>query len=119
MGPGTGVAEAGAIVCCADAVDTPAAATVNATITGNTIRNTNAAITGGRFRAETIAISPGPANFCLDLRNNVLEDGTKEFNLQNNGLAGSVFNLNQSGNTGTITTVGVIGSVASCTVPSF
>jgi hypothetical protein len=30
MGPGTGVAEAGAIVCCADAVDIPAATTMAA-----------------------------------------------------------------------------------------
>jgi hypothetical protein len=30
MGPGTGVAEAGAIVCCAEAVDMPVAATMAA-----------------------------------------------------------------------------------------
>jgi Big-like domain-containing protein len=99
--------------------DTPSNATINATVVGNTIGNTNAANTGGRFRAETIAITPGPGNLCLDLRNNALENATKEFNLQNQGLAGSVLNLNQSGNTGTITQVGTIGSVASCPTPSF
>ena len=116
---GSGTSNSNSSLHLRSGADTPASATVNATVTGNTISNTNTGNTGGRFRAETIAISPGPANFCLDLRNNVLEDGTKEFNLQNNGLGGSVFNLNQSGNTGTITTVGTIGSVGSCTVPSF
>ncbi|HKQ07129.1 MAG TPA: HYR domain-containing protein [Blastocatellia bacterium] len=104
--------------------DTPSNAAINATVTNNTIKNSASAGTGGWFRAETVALAPGPANMCLDLRNNVLRnsgdaaDGTKEFNLLNNGLGGSTFNLNQSGNTGTITSSGTIGSTGSCTAPN-
>jgi hypothetical protein len=100
-------------------VDTPVNATINATVTDNVISNLNAANTTGRFRAETVGVAPGPANVCLDLRNNTLDSAAKEFNLLNNGVGGSVFNLNQSGNVGTFTTVGTIGSTTACPLPTF
>jgi hypothetical protein len=96
-------------------------ATLNATITGNTISNINASAgTLGRFRARTLApASPNTniSNLCLTLTNNVLEDASKVFELSHNSTGS--FNRSASGNTGTVTTSGTIGSVASCTTPSF
>jgi hypothetical protein len=95
-------------------VNVGATSAVQATVTGNTIANPNGGTNDGRFRAETVSGNSG--NMCLDLRNNVLEGGTKEFQTNNNG---GTYNRNASGNTGTITTVGAVGAVASCTLPSF
>lgn len=95
-------------------VNAGATSTVQATVTGNTIANPNAGTNDGRFRAETVSGNSG--TMCLDLRNNVLESAAKEFQTNNNG---GTYGRNASGNTGTITTVGAVGAVASCTLPSF
>lgn len=96
-------------------------ATFNATVVNNAIRNTNAlAGNSGRFRARTLApASPNmnTSKFCIDLRNNALEDASKVFELFHN--SNGIFNRSATGNTGTITTSGSIGSVASCTTPAF
>lgn len=88
--------------------------TIHATVTGNTIANPDGATNDGRFRAETIALQNG--TMCLDLRSNLLESGAKQFQLNNNA---GTFNRNESGNTGTITTIGAVGAVAGCTQPTF
>jgi hypothetical protein len=95
-------------------VNTGATSTVNATVIGNTIANPNGATNDGRFRAETVSGNSG--TMCLDLRNNLLENGAKEFQTNNNG---GTYNRNASGNTGTVTSVGVVGAVASCPTPAF
>jgi hypothetical protein len=95
-------------------VNTGATSTVNATVTGNTIANPNGGTNDGRFRAETVFGNNG--TMCLDLRNNVLENGAREFQMNNNG---GTFNRNAAGNTGTVTTVGTVGAVASCPTPVF
>ncbi|MBW3570721.1 MAG: Ig-like domain-containing protein [Gemmatimonadetes bacterium] len=95
-------------------VNSGATSAVQATVTGNTIANPNAGTNDGRFRAETVFGNNG--TMCLDLRDNVLESAAKEFQTNNNG---GTYGRNASGNTGTITTVGVVGAVASCTLPSF
>ena len=103
-------------------VTDPANGTINATVTGNSISNTNAGNTGGRFRAEALSVGAGAGNMCLDeLRNNALQNASKEFELQDNSAALGVFNLNQSGNTGTVTNTGAraIGTVAPRPQPGF
>ncbi|GEM46948.1 ExeM/NucH family extracellular endonuclease [Deinococcus cellulosilyticus] len=93
---------------------TNASSNLQATVTGNTIGNPSTGTTVGRFKAETV--TGGSATLCLDLRNNVLEDSSKIFELSQ---AGGALNRNASGNTGTISVImGSVGTVASCTLPS-
>ena len=101
--------------------------TINATVTNNTIKNNTSAGTGGWFRAETINLGSGVSagNICLDYSNNTLKnsadvaDASKEFNLVHNST-GTFNRHNGGGNVGTETIgAGSIGSVASCTLPSF
>ncbi|HEX8391919.1 MAG TPA: Ig-like domain-containing protein [Longimicrobium sp.] len=58
---------------------TGAGSDLSATVTGNTIGNTNAAITGGRFRAETLGGTS--AKVCLDLRGNTLDAAASLYEL--------------------------------------
>jgi hypothetical protein len=101
-------------------VDNNTTATIQATVTGNVIRNTNVANTAGRFRAQTLGVAAGltsPAgNMCLDLRGNTLEDGSKLFELIHE--SGGTFTRNVAGNTGTVTETGTFASAASCTRPA-
>ncbi len=101
-------------------VDNISTATLQATITGNTIRNAGTAPTAGRFRAQTLGAADGltsaTGKICLDLRNNNLEDGTRLFELIHN--SGGTYNRVDSGNIGTITTSGgSITAIGSCPLP--
>jgi hypothetical protein len=90
---------------------------INATVTGNTIGNTNSGINDGRFRAQTVLEA---RSMCLDLRSNTLENSSKLFELQK--ATSGTFGRLTSGNTGTISetaTVGSFSSVASCLQPAF
>jgi uncharacterized repeat protein (TIGR01451 family) len=94
--------------------------TIFATVTGNTISNSNAANTTGRFRAETVDLGSGisAGNICLDLTNNTLDSAAKEFNLVHNSTGTFQFD-NGGGNTGTVTTSGTITNVTTgCTGPT-
>jgi hypothetical protein len=95
-------------------VNTGATSAILATVVNNVIANPNTSTADGRFRAETV--SGGLGTMCLDLRNNTLESAAKLFQANNNG---GTYNLNASGNTGTVTTVGVVDPTASCPLPSF
>jgi hypothetical protein len=91
--------------------------TLSATVSGNTISNSNAANTGGRFRAETISATS--ATLCLDLTNTTLDSAAKEFNLVQNG--GTLTFHNHGGNTGTVTNSGAVtvsSTAGTCTLPT-
>ena len=94
--------------------------TIFATVTGNTISNSNAANTTGRFRAETIDLGSGVSagNICLDLTSNTLDAANKEFNLVHASTGTFQFD-NGGGNVGTVTTSGTITNVTTgCTGPT-
>jgi hypothetical protein len=100
--------------------------TVNATVSGNTLKNTVSVGTGGWFRAETITLGSGVSagNMCLDYNNNTLRNSSDvnnpaaEFNLVHNS-SGTFTRRNGGGNVGTETTAGTIGRNTGCTAPAF
>jgi hypothetical protein len=98
---------------------TGSTSTINATVLGNTIGNTNGAITAGRFRTETVAGTT--AQMCLDLRNNTLDGAARLFEAVHAGTG--TFNVEGPGNavvTGAdLTAANTVGTGSVTGTPTF
>ena len=92
--------------------------TLNATVTDNVFTSANSIGGLDEFEAET---DDAGSAMCLDLRDNTASQGggTGNGTFHVDAAAGSVLNLNSSGNTPvTVDKTGTVGSVGSCVLPT-